>query len=68
MCKRLSLHRETLRTLDAGRVSSVAGGRVERRETYDSGETYCWCSVSCPETAGCPPPSDPIETSRCGAM
>jgi hypothetical protein len=63
MRKKLSLHRETLRTLDAGQASQAAGGLRAAHETYDSGETYCWCSVGCPpQSDGCPPP---VETSRC---
>ncbi len=63
MRKRLNLHRETLRKLDGGDVSRVVAGRLIAHETYDSGETYCWCSVGCPpQSAGCP---DPVETSKC---
>jgi hypothetical protein len=66
MRKKLSLHRETLRTLDSELAAGwVAGGRRVAHETYDSGETYCWCSVGCPaQSNGCPDPG-PIETSGC---
>lgn len=65
MRKKLSLHRETLRTLDANAVAGVAGGWRVAHETYDSGETYCWCSVGCPPgSGGCPDPG-PVETSGC---
>lgn len=66
MRKRLHLHRETLRHLDAGDARRVQGGRFVAHETYDSGETYCWCSVGCPpQSDGCPPP---VETSGCVAQ
>lgn len=63
MRKKLNLHRETLRSLDGGEVRRIVGGRMVAHETYDSGETYCWCSVGCPpQSDGCPPP---VETSGC---
>jgi len=65
MRKKLNLHRETLRSLDGGEAKRIVGGRQVAHETYDSGETYCWCSVGCPPgSSDCPPPK---ETSACNA-
>ena len=46
---KLSLHRETLRTLD--HLDTVRGGRVAAQTannpSFQSGETWCWCSNPC---------------------
>jgi hypothetical protein len=64
MRKKLNLHRETLRKLDGGEVRRAFGGYRVAHETYDSGETYCWCTVGCPPGSGnCP--TEPVETSGC---
>jgi len=61
----LSLHRETLRSLDAGRVSWAAGGLRFAQETSDSEETDCLGSEGCPPgSASCPEPR-PVETASC---
>lgn len=51
--QKLSLHRETLRTLD-NLVPVVAGRAVAENPSFQSGETWCWCSNPCdlPWTAG----------------
>lgn len=63
MKKRLQLHRETLVKLDSREAVRVLAGVRMVHETYDSGETYCWCSQGCPpQSDGCP---EPVETSGC---
>jgi hypothetical protein len=67
MKKRLSLRRETLFRLTQADAVRVLGGIRMVHETYDSGETYCWCSRGCPpQSDGCPDP-EPVETSGCHA-
>jgi hypothetical protein len=53
--QKLSLHRETLRILD--NLENVVAGRVAAQAenpSFQSGETWCWCSKPCdvPWTAG----------------
>ena len=46
--QKLSLHRETLRTLD--HLERVVAGRAAvqaENPSYQSGETWCWCSNPC---------------------
>ncbi len=63
MKKRLQLHRETLVKLDSRDAIRVLAGVRLVHETFDSGETYCWCSQGCPPgSAGC---SEPVETAGC---
>jgi hypothetical protein len=52
---KLSLHRETLRNLDAlDMVQAGRGFAQAENPSYQSGETYCWCSKPCdvPWTSG----------------
>ncbi|HEX4499304.1 MAG TPA: hypothetical protein VIE43_26765 [Thermoanaerobaculia bacterium] len=56
--RKLALHRETLRTLDD--LAPVVAARAAQADnpSFQSGETWCWCSNPCdlPWTAG------PVET------
>ncbi len=62
--KKLNLRRETLFRLNRPDAARALGGLRLVHETYDSGETYCWCTQGCPVgSAGCP--TEPVETSAC---
>jgi hypothetical protein len=53
--QKLALHRETLRTLDdLGPVVAARFAAQADNPSYQSGETWCWCSNPCnlPWTAG----------------
>lgn len=43
---KLALHRETLRHLDREQLAMAAGG-AEDNPSYDSGDSWCWCSNPC---------------------
>lgn len=51
--EKLTLHRETLRHLNAAEIRGARGGAVlrgvvaEENPSYQSGETYCWCTDTC---------------------
>jgi hypothetical protein len=56
--RRLSLSRETLHRLEALRhVRAAAPGllhRIDDNPSYQSGETYCWCTDTCNCSGDCP--------------
>ncbi len=49
--EKLTLHRETLRHLNAAEIQGARGGALqiatEDNPSYQSGETYCWCTDTC---------------------
>jgi len=48
--QKLSLHRETLRNLDALDLLQAAGGALAAlaaNPSYNSGDSWCWCSNPC---------------------
>ena len=49
--EKLTLHRETLRQLNATEIRGARGGAVriveETNPSIQSGETYCWCKDTC---------------------
>jgi hypothetical protein len=54
---KLSLSRETLHRLESlerVRAGAAAALRADDNPSYQSGETYCWCTDTCNCSGGCP--------------
>lgn len=52
---KLALSRETLHRLESlDLVRAAALQRIDDNPSYQSGETYCWCTDTCNCSGGCP--------------
>jgi hypothetical protein len=45
--QKLSLHRETVRNLDALELLQAGGAVLRQNPSYNSGDSWCWCSNPC---------------------